>query len=418
MHFVRTQLDATWTTGNYITLVPDWIGLEGKIFKAVNGDRGGCWAPTSKIYLNAVSPGQGLHVTVSTPVKYGGTLTTTNGARFFLDATGPGGPDYPRLASNHVGRTRTIVTPCINRRAIGQYTHNWILNPTYQAIQSIACTIQPAGSTFGGPDGTWRSPEQPAFLLPLRVHDGSRLVSATITFRVPQVRTNAPLIAPRMRIIRVDADGNVDVLASTKLADAFGYLPVSSATSGAAWYANGAVQSFTYVCDQNNVIQVSNYHYYAQIIEEVAAQAPVEVSALDGNIIRERKVPVQWIYTTGVLSLAGVPVSAAAGDRILLTAQTFPAVNGIWQCAAGAWVRPADMNIQDHFSKRFFLSVQQDGTTWECTGPVAGTSGVTIQTNSASTTGTPITFQRRTPGGNIYHAVACNFDSIVDMRPQ
>lgn len=55
---------------------------------------------------------------------------------------------------------------------------------------------------------------------------------------------------------------------------------------------------------------------------------PVEVAAVANSAI------------TGLLTIDGITL--AAGDRVLLTAQTTPAQQGLWVAASGAWTRPVD----------------------------------------------------------------------------
>lgn len=49
------------------------------------------------------------------------------------------------------------------------------------------------------------------------------------------------------------------------------------------------------------------------------------------------------IATGGLLTIQGTEL--VAGDRVLLTAQTDPAENGLYAAAAGAWARTADANV-------------------------------------------------------------------------
>lgn len=86
------------------------------------------------------------------------------------------------------------------------------------------------------------------------------------------------------------------------------------------------------------------------------------------------KPPVRALATSNVASLSGTTtidsVPLVAGDRVLLTAQSTAAQNGIWVVAAGAWTRPVDYPTGgEAFNSAVFVS---EGTAfadsaWVCT---------------------------------------------------
>jgi len=433
-HFLRTQTDGVWDGPGYITVQPDWIDLDSKVFRAINGDKGGCWTPSSPISIG----GSGLTVTPPTIVDYGGSLTTLSGARFKLGAT-----NWPQISATHVGRTRTLMTPC-RLRQTGPEKYHWITDQNTGGIQSIACTL-------------WRTFAtqlfQPSFVLPIRVHDGGRLVSATITFQVNSLRKIPPVATPRMRVVRCDDIGTITSLKSTGGgADADGYVSFPLPTSGDDWYLNGVVQSFTFVCDQNNVVDVSKYTYYVEIIEEVGDLPTDKVNPpFDGSIVRELKDDVKYIFLPTDSTIVGMvgdyitqapyiggptalPTGLVEGDRVLVVYghsdydMTFgkpppyfpasPLTNfygtwsaGIYTVQSGLWTRTADAATNENFSNSFLICVPSLNQIWEYTN-VANPIGLRSTSDQ-----TPV-FQRRNPKGNIYHAVSCSFDSIADMRPQ
>jgi hypothetical protein len=443
-HFARTQPDATWTTGNYVTLAADWTSLDAKLFAAINGDLGGCWAPAAQIILNGTLNVAAINFG-PTVIDYGGSVTV--GASAVVLVSGAAG-GWPVLGASHVNRTRTILHSWIERQSTPLY--HWMNNINGGGIQSIACTIQSstlttvhvreitlAGTSRSFTDlvrGTTyvdapafkslTNIQQPHALLPLRVHDGARMLSATLTFVVPTPRQLAPIVAPRMRIVRADLSGNVVPLASAATgADAYGLRVIATPGSGSAWHAAGAVQTFTYVCDQNNVIDVSQYLYYAELVEEIGTILPIAVTACDGTLVRERKSDVDWA-STGNLALSGVaaidgPPGLTIGSKVLAKDQTDPTQNGLYYVPGGvtAWTRLQGLTTATDFTPGFLVRVQYGttnaGTIWECAGPTSAQS-ITL----ASGTGTPITFQRRKANGNIYIALSVAFDSIADMRWQ
>lgn len=430
-HNARTQLDATWTTGNYVTLIGDWQDLNRKVFASINGDKGGCWSPAATITLTGSLAGH-LQVTGPMLVAYGGSLTSINSARFKI----LGASAWPLLASGHVGRSRDIMHSMFGFQTKDRLFWKHVMGlstagSTVSGIQAPFCSYQAPGGLLYAP----------SFYIPLRVHDGARITSATLRFRVSFARSKKPVVMPKVRIIRVSPDGTIVSLKSVASgADAQGYASPTLPTSGDAWYNGGVAQGFTYVCDQNNIVDASQYLYYTQFIEETGAITALPPSAIDGLAIVERKYDVR-LCSTANIALTGNPspdgAAAVAGDRILCTAQTIPQQNGIWIAAAGAWSRAGDLADASNFTPNFIVGVNggaapgtsNNNTLWQITEPMAPQNAVCSSDNS----GSPIKFLRvgRAPTftfptnnvsstlrGNIYHSLRLSMDSIVDMRPQ
>lgn len=365
-------------------------------------------------------------VTAPTVVDYGGVLKTTNTSRFVLNEM----DEQPLLGTNHIGRTRTILSPLIQRQA--QPRLHWLPNMSYPgSIQSIACSVESFSgvwvSTPEPPYGSYQSTlagvEQPQFAIFLRVHDGSRLTSVMLSFRIPSSQQNiAPLQMPKMRIIRVSKDGDIVSMRSvTSGADVNGFVSMPS-VGAAVWFAEGASQTFEYTCDQNNTIDTSLYTYYAQLVEEIGTTIFLPSDAPgDGAVIRKRKINVVRVYTTNT-GLIGVPGGLVSGDAVLLVGQTLAYNNGTWIVQVGAWARQFDTRVSSDFTPNFLVTDASTWETWECTSPsFTGSQNFKIDIFEAlvvDSANTPITFQRRTPRGNIYHSLACHFDQIIDMRPQ
>ncbi len=265
----------------YVTLQSDWQDLADKAFKSINGDKGGTWAPTTPIVVNSA----GMVVTGPAEVNYGGVLKTTAGARFQL-----GNGEYPKLGPNHVGRTRVLRSPMHARIAGSRY--HFADCPAYVgSLQTIALTV-----------ATTAGLEQPTCHIPLRVHDGARLASGAVKIRVPAPRAKAPIKMPRLRVIRVDRDGQIESLrAPSATVDAEGYSSFPVATSGDAWCAGGAAQSWPFTCEQNHTIDTSLFVYYLQLTEEVGTSDPnVAPTAADGTIVRERKADVVFVFENAI----------------------------------------------------------------------------------------------------------------------
>lgn len=432
-HFTRTQTTSTWTVsgaGGYVTLQNDWQSLADKVFKTVNGDKGGTWAPSSPIVVNS----SGMLVSSQAVINFGGKLKTTSGARFVL-----GNGEYPKLSTSHVGRTRTIRQSLLDCQSSPRY--HWGSAADYiGSIQTIACTIVTSSGL-----------EQPKCAIPLRVHDGARMTSATLIFRIPTERTQIPKAMPRMRFIRVDKDGRIESLQSaTQGTDVDGYSSQPLVKSGGEWFNNGEAQSWTVQFDQNHTIDTSLYMYYAQIIEEVGTDDPgFPLSKMDGIVVRQRKKNVSYAFTnSGVVPLGdptvyGAPAAVVTGTVVLVLGNTGSSsqFNGIWIVDASgglpgnSWTRMSgDLQAAEDFTPYFLVtcdgSIDTDDqwTSWECVSPVA-TSRITLSVGDdvgdpiwilggPSTAFPHITFQRPVRRGNVYHSLTCIFDQISDMRPQ
>jgi hypothetical protein len=412
----------------YITLQSDWQDLADKAFKSVNGDKGGAHAPTSPIVINSA----GMVVTGPTEVNYGGTLETKAGSRFKL-----GDGEYPKLGPNHVGRTRVLRSPVHTRLCTPHY--HFADCPGFTgSLQTMALTIL-----------TTAGLEQPKCHIPLRVHDGARLASGVVKLRVPNARTKVPLAMPRLRVIRVDASGTIESLrAPSATVDADGYSAFPLASSGDAWFAAGAAQAWSFTTDQNNIVDVSSYVYYVQLIEEVGtADGSIAPTSADGTLVRERKRDVLYTFTDVPVDLTGwlhgspptppgvtlvtgseVLVAATGTDSIVIGGElvVYPKAlyNGIWVVdTSGYWKRRGDNAVPSDFTPGFLVYEQYKSVLWECTSPIYGSKIVLLGAGNALATPpplavTPVSLQLRTPRGNIYHSIVCTFDQIADMRPQ
>jgi hypothetical protein len=455
-HFTRTNPDATWTNGgagNYITLQSDWESLGTKAQKAINGDLGGAWAPTSPITI----AGSGMTVSGPTIVDYNGSLTALAGAKFALNNN-----DYPKLTSDHVGNKRSILSDMLSYQCTPRY---WFQDcPSYVgAIQSMACTIlAPYQTTIL---------ENPSTHIDLRVHDGARLTDGVLTFRVPTLRYQLPVKMPRVRIVRVDTSGNIESLRAPSsgvedpdtglisgVVDVDGYSEIPRPLAGILWFNDGDAQAFAFTCDQKNTIDTSLYTYHLQIQEEAGTLDPgFTPSASDGASVRVRKSDVVYTFTaitfftdTNASPVAqlgpygkpiSLPITINEGDVVLYNlpqtgtfSDLLRSMNGLWIVHyAGAWERVADVLNPSDLTPYFLVYDTNAKKFTEYTGPFqpSGSLHQTFFSNAppgqhiASLSTYPqlfsdvtMNFAVRQPRGNIYHSVLLNFDSIFDMRPQ
>lgn len=399
----------TWTcyrSGQYIVAPSDFQDLDSKIFKAVNGDQGGAWAPAFQMNIG----GSGINLQRVLGVDYGGSVTT-QGSSFY--GLGGGANDWPLFGAGHARSSRTILQSVMN--AGGQKGGQWQPQLDTASIRSFAPTVAQTPTV------------QPTWYVSLRVHNGATLARVTFNFRVPTPRANRPQLLPKFRVIRADTSGNRVPLASiAQGASTDGYVSPPLPTDGAGWYAGGNAQQFVYTCDQNNVIDTSLYTYFAQVIEE---QAVVTYPpAYDGAVLFEQKLDVALATTPGFF---GTPhgiynvdgTNTTTGMRVLVK-DIAAFWSGIWIAnSAGDWTRAPDLSQQTDFSPFFFVRVSggnvNANTYWECTYPQSSQS-VVLSTSQAGVPPNPtsLAFQRRTARGNIYHSIQTDFINIRNMRFQ
>lgn len=254
-HLLRAQPDAVWVRG-YVTVGADLRTIDQNTFVAINGDAGGTWTPAGTLTIGGAGmvaavpwTATGAGVTVLAPTFNKGTAD-----------------DYFGLANGHAGRSQTlpqVLFDCYSSQP------EWV-----QLALGDANFVQGLLTTTPGV----------RFLSPIRVFNGGTLQTITLRFVVGAAHAYLPTTLPQMRIIAIDANGNVLPLASVATgADAFGFRPVASPATGAAWYNSGLTQLFTYTCDQNNVLDISKYSYFVEIIEESGTNA-FAANANAGNL--------------------------------------------------------------------------------------------------------------------------------------
>jgi hypothetical protein len=151
------------------------------------------------------------------------------------------------------------------------------------------------------------------------------------------------------------------------------------------------------------------------------AAATADTDAAQWGQVRDlisgrRKADVRVVATGNVAVGTGTlltidGVATAAGDRVLLTAQTAAAENGIWVAAAGAWARAADADTAEEFATNWLVSVREGGaqadTVWQHTTDGAVTVGTTAITiaklgpiSSGTTNGYTTTCPATAAGGS------------------
>jgi hypothetical protein len=334
---------ANWSGGTQV-LPTELQAFEANLAAAINGDLGGCWAPSALITIG----GAGLDLQGPLVIARGGSVTTGSATGIQLQDG-----DYPLLSSSHSGRTRQVVYPFCVARAYPR--HAWRARRDDFGLQVIAAMDE------GG-----RGIVQPRAFLHLRAHDLATLSQVVVRFKVGFVHDAVPTTLIKARVIRVDSAGNVVALSSTATsADPSGYFTPATPSSPSAWYANGAVQSLTLTCDQANTIDLSQYDYFVEVVEESG------LSGYPWTVVM--KSPVKAVSLGSNLTLSGVSswdanVTLFDGDRVLIKDQTDPTQNGIWVVHSGPWTRATDLQIPADFTRGLLVFVTQGtygGSTWQ-----------------------------------------------------
>jgi hypothetical protein len=105
--------------------------------------------------------------------------------------------------------------------------------------------------------------------------NGAALTTVTLCMIVAQSHSNVPATMPTLNILRASyapagSVGDVSLFSG-------GAQSIAAPGSGAAWYASGNVQQFTFTPNQDNVIDTSQYTYVLNLVDENGS------GALSGN---------------------------------------------------------------------------------------------------------------------------------------
>jgi hypothetical protein len=421
----RTQIDAVWIDG-YTPPASDWEDLERKIFGSWNGTRGGAYAAPAGASGSAyVIAGSGLAVTGPTRLSYGGTIYGGSGAFVIGDSA------WPELVLGHAGRTRSIMQPIEGFQTTKRYL--WSRIHPYAGVGSVALACRLSTS---------RTIETADLYIPLRVIDGAVMTSVTLHYRVAKRRSYAPIAMPKMRVLRVPRDSgntNQTVLPEPLMdtTDGLGFDFTALVTDPNTWYNEGDVQTFEYVCDQNNTIDVENYSYVVHLIEETGALSVED--EYDGIRYAERKIDCALVgLNTLTLNgdqlcdgtqTSGLPyrVLIVDTDAVLKTGEPDTAglssKNGLWVAGAGGvnWTRAADLSEQQDFTPGWIVKSSggqiNGGTGWQCAGPTTTQRVELIAAVTADANKTQPYIRPSEPQGNIYHALVPTFE-LTDLRFQ
>jgi hypothetical protein len=227
--------------------------------------------------LDKTAAGDTLAGTIQVPPGTGFNVTGTGIAANALSAVN--GIVAGSIRSNVVGAIQLAGGPTDNItffpariRSVCMPFMFYVLSPPWTGV-----FISPASNGLLGP-GT---AQQTLFLLP-PPHNGATLLSVSCSLRVTGPHASVPASmggggGPAMQVVRL-AIGQGIPTAPQFLSSApqQGFIPVPA--SGAAWDSAGQIQTLVYTCNQNNVIDTSQFIYSLILIDENGS------GAVAGNI--------------------------------------------------------------------------------------------------------------------------------------
>lgn len=232
--------------GVTVLLDADMSWFDQLLFKQVNGDDGGTWAPTTPITIG----GAGIYLEV-------GTHSLAAGATFFIDAGGEvqflQGEDlvfesgFPSFGATHAARDHFVALAAGDIVKLSPLDDYWAIGPLLQVTSLVAAS----------PSGTPRG----AFTMSIPALDGATLKSVTLTATPGSSPTHAsvPTFPPEFDVLRVDPSlSTVQSLLST----------------GPKVFSAGDVPTYeallleTATCDQNNVIDRASWFYIITVKDE------------------------------------------------------------------------------------------------------------------------------------------------------
>lgn len=271
MTLPRAQPDSVWSRG-YVPTGVDFKTIDQNTFVAVNGDDGGSWnagGVGGSITIQGASVGIAGPWLVSTSGLAPGKIASLVSANATI-AFGKGtSDDYFAFGGSHPGKSQTPMQPCIS-----------VFMPLVSDATFVSTAVLSgiASNVIGA-----------QYITPVRVYGGGTITSVVILFAVGNAHAGGlPQQMPRFRVFALGADGTQYPLrAADPSTDANGFIAIGTPASGAAWYNSGNPQQYTYACNQNQVIDLSKYEYFLEVIDENGTNAKT------GNVI---------ISTTSLLS--------------------------------------------------------------------------------------------------------------------
>lgn len=256
--FTRELDDSLWVTG-YKVPATTLKNIDIKTIQSWNGDGGGSYAPSAPIIIAGLA---GLALCAWTTLTGSSKIATAAGSHV---AHGDG--DYILLGGSNPNNQRVLVQPIVDT-----------LRPSTSPFAMVATTTN--GAAQSRANGC-------RILTTIRTHHLATLTQVAFAFVVSSSH-GPPTYLPQFRVFRKSlVDGTiVPCRAIDSVTDANGWVMFSPRPASAAlWFAAGAIQSFTYALNQNNVADRTQYKFYAEIAEEFGnGNAFTETTARTGNV--------------------------------------------------------------------------------------------------------------------------------------
>lgn len=263
-----THLARVWPVVYYGQILSgaDLLNIDIKTVAAINGDGGGTYNPVANLFIAGLGVGVLNEWTVTNSARYEGGLIPAPGITFGEKSL----TDAFLYETGHVDATRTR-----NRVFDEPFTPN----PTDIAI--ITQFVIDLANVYRGVARMNKPGTR--FYAEILPHNRSQFNYVLIWFYVGVPHAEVPKQMPRFRIVRVDSEGNVEPLhGPDAFTDSFGFQPFQTPAGGITWYNSGNVQSHLYSCTQNGVVDMANYVYLVEIIEEDGSNSWTDPG--DGNI--------------------------------------------------------------------------------------------------------------------------------------
>ena len=162
--------------------------------------------------------------------------------------------------------------------------------------------------------------------------------------------------------------------------------PIGSTSPSTGVFTNISTTTGTVSTTPTGTLDLANKGYVDAVAQGLSFKQPAIVRTI-GNIT-----------LSGLQTIDGVTV--AAGDRVLVIAQTSTPTNGIYLASAGAWSRAPDADTYAEYLAAYLFVLQGTlwaGSAWVCTNQPGGTLGVTpitfiqFSNNAIYTAGTGLT---------------------------
>lgn len=244
-HFTRTLSDGTWING-YTPTGANLDSLDGKTVKAINGDGGGSWSPATPIAIG----GAGVKMVGATLGMNAGNVLPAAGKKIRF-----GNSDY--FKKSYAVSHMVALSDAIHQQ---DYRGQWRISTllTDSGLQSMQAGVK--------------------LRQQIRVHDGAALYLARFYYRIYATHVSIPSQLPQFRVFRVGMTGVEEPMGSGAGIGPAGWVTLTTPANVTAYNAGAggggsAVQSFDYTVNANNVIDVSKYRYYVEIIEESGSGA-------------------------------------------------------------------------------------------------------------------------------------------------